>query len=167
MFNNEKCEFFQIKSLLVQNLERIKYRKENANEIIKIFQIQKQVCQIKLKIVSFLNVHKKQMKLSTSFVLALIACVSSVWPLPTKHPGEFEQFRYEYCIFNGCSPFEDCYMFKFCRYGLLHRIILESQQTDFGKPTDFSKFRDVTVPLFNSTVKIFPKEFAEVLGWDR
>ena len=106
---------------------------------------------------------QKRMKFfATAIVFGLITCVSLVWSSATERDAEFEKNRHEYCIFNQCNPYEDCYMYQFCRFVLLHQAHLDDKE--FGTTTDYSKFKDATVPLFNSKVRLIPSNLADVLA---
>lgn len=96
------------------------------------------------------------MKVLSVILFGVIVYVTSVWSLATKRPGEFEQFRYEYCIANFCDPFEDCYMYTFCRFALMHQKQLADKE--MGTLTDYEKDKNMRLPLFNKTVKVLPSD---------
>lgn len=101
------------------------------------------------------------MNSNTVIILGLIACVCPVWMFPSENYVDMGEIRHEYCISNFCEPFDDCYMFTFCRYALLHQKQLDDKEA--GTMTDYEKHKDMTMPLFNKTVKLIPSSLAKIL----
>lgn len=72
--------------------------------------------------------------------------------------NQFEQIRFDHCIANACDSFDDCHMYAFCRYALLHQKQL--QDKEMGTLTDYQIQKDITIKLFDSRVKLLPDELS-------